>query len=223
MRYCKNVKQVVNDGVDDRMWKPPEYEMTDLTVKRRAQFGICQQQLDDALDLIPEPFTESRYLRFITCRIFNNFQLRLGMKLVVHPRSRDRRRSNTSGPGTPLTLPSTSSRYRRCDASSHAFSTSGSAGASSSAISERSNSRFSSPLNARISLWMSSIGRVISVPRIWHQHRFYRRGLLTANAKLRRTSLASVRLSTGLDEAASRRTTATSLDDGRENFSTVAA
>ena len=79
MRFRKNAMQVVNDCVDDRMWKPPRHERMHLALKRRTQFGVCKQQLNDALNLIAESFTKSRYIRFITRRIFENLQLRFRM------------------------------------------------------------------------------------------------------------------------------------------------
>lgn len=83
--------------------------MTLLGIYVGPEIRALHEQVDDASDLIREATPKPRHFSFVVQGRLMKILLRLRVKLEVHPPRRDRNLSNTSGPGTPLTLPSTSS------------------------------------------------------------------------------------------------------------------
>ena len=84
--------------------------MSKVVIKPGTKLGMFEYQPDGSLHLLGKPAAQARNFRFIAYGGFVQLPFCLGMELIVHSPSCARSRSNTSGPGTPETLPSTSSR-----------------------------------------------------------------------------------------------------------------
>jgi len=87
--------------------------MPQVVVKTSAHVRMLAQQPYNSDYLIAEAAAKAANFGLVAQSGFIEIVFRLWMEFVVHPPRRERRRSNTSGPGTPFTFPSTSSRYRR--------------------------------------------------------------------------------------------------------------
>lgn len=54
MRDCEDIDQLVDHGVDDREWKSPENEVTDIAIDGSSELRIFEQQLDNSFDFFAE-------------------------------------------------------------------------------------------------------------------------------------------------------------------------
>ncbi len=119
------------------------------------------EQLGQTLRFCKEFGTKPRAAKFSEGHCRCELLLRCGVKLGPHFLICSRRRAKTCSEGVVLAVPESISSERRRTSSSHAASTSGYAGPSSSSQSTRSNVSFSAVLRERTSSSIMASGRAM--------------------------------------------------------------